>query len=204
MEGAQVPWAFRKAFHLMREGRPGPVHIDLPIEVQREVIEYDPDADGPPEVVKPNRGAIEKALAMLLDAERPLIVTGGGVSFVEIAREWDRAARIRRRNAWVAKVAERKRTMLRSTDFEDVPIKSRSGCSRRSTACSTRTAGFVTAIGLGQIASGQLQRITKPRNYIICGQAGPVGWTSRPRSAPSSPIRKPRSWRSAATTRSSS
>ena len=106
MEGAQVPWVFHKAFQVMREGRPGPVHIDLPIDVQREVIEYDPDADGPLEVVKPNRGAIEKALAMLLDAERPLIVTGGGVSFVEIAREWDRAGRIRRRNAWVAKGAD--------------------------------------------------------------------------------------------------
>jgi tartronate-semialdehyde synthase len=30
----------------MREGRPGPVHTDLPIDVQREVIEYDPEADG--------------------------------------------------------------------------------------------------------------------------------------------------------------
>src|SRR5712672_4765352 len=30
MEAAQVPWAFRHAFHLMRSGRPGPVHIDLP------------------------------------------------------------------------------------------------------------------------------------------------------------------------------
>jgi tartronate-semialdehyde synthase len=29
---------------------------------------------------------------------------------------------------------------------------------------------------LGQIASGQFQRINKPRNYIICGQAGPLGW----------------------------
>jgi tartronate-semialdehyde synthase len=81
MEGAQVPWVFRKAFQVMREGRPGPVHIDLPIDVQREVIEYDPEADGPLEVVKPkpNRGAVERALAMLLEAERPLLVAGGGV-----------------------------------------------------------------------------------------------------------------------------
>ena len=35
MEGAQVPWVFRKAFQLMRSGRPGPVHIDLPIDVQK-------------------------------------------------------------------------------------------------------------------------------------------------------------------------
>ncbi|MDQ2858509.1 MAG: thiamine pyrophosphate-dependent enzyme, partial [Candidatus Eremiobacteraeota bacterium] len=31
-------------------------------------------------------------------------------------------------------------------------------------------------IGLYQILSGQLQKINKPRNYIICGQAGPLGW----------------------------
>jgi len=34
----------------------------------------------------------------------------------------------------------------------------------------------VTAIGLYQIASGQFQKINKPRNYIVCGQAGPLGW----------------------------
>ena len=41
MEAAQVPWAFRHAFHLMRSGRPGPVHIALPLDVQKEIIEYD-------------------------------------------------------------------------------------------------------------------------------------------------------------------
>jgi tartronate-semialdehyde synthase len=290
MEGAQVPWAFRKAFQLMREGRPGPVHIDLPIDVQKEIIEYDPAADGPLEVIrpKPNRAAVEKALAMLLDAERPLLVAGGGVinaeasdllvefaeltntpvvptlmgwgsipddhrlhagmvglqtqhrygnatflesdfvlgignrwanrhtgstevyrrgrrfihvdveptqigrvfgpdigivadarealaMFVEIAREWDRAGRIRRRNAWVATVAERKRTMLRRTDFDNVPLKPQRVFQEINQVFDENTR-FVTAIGLGQIASGQFQRITKPRNYIICGQAGPLGW----------------------------
>jgi tartronate-semialdehyde synthase len=34
----------------------------------------------------------------------------------------------------------------------------------------------VTAIGLYQIASGQFQKVNKPRNYIVCGQAGPLGW----------------------------
>jgi tartronate-semialdehyde synthase len=290
MEGAQVPWAFRKAFQLMREGRPGPVHIDLPIDVQKEIIEYDPAADGPLEVIrpKPNRAAVEKALAMLLDAERPLLVAGGGVinaeasdllvefaeltntpvvptlmgwgsipddhrlhagmvglqtqhrygnatflesdfvlgignrwanrhtgstevyrrgrrfihvdveptqigrvfgpdigivadarealaMFVEIARDWDRAGRIRRRNAWVATVAERKRTMLRRTDFDNVPLKPQRVFQEINQVFDENTR-FVTAIGLGQIASGQFQRITKPRNYIICGQAGPLGW----------------------------
>src|SRR3990170_185864 len=81
MEGAQVPRAFRYAFHLMRSGRPGPVLIDLPLDVQKEIIEYDPDSDFPLEVFKPrpHRKQIEKALDMMMAAQRPLIFSGGGV-----------------------------------------------------------------------------------------------------------------------------
>ena len=43
MEPAQVPRAFQQAFHLMRSGRPGPVLIDLPFDVQMAEIEFDPD-----------------------------------------------------------------------------------------------------------------------------------------------------------------
>jgi len=35
---------------------------------------------------------------------------------------------------------------------------------------------FVTCIGLNQIWSGQLQKISKPRHYLDCGGAGPLGW----------------------------
>jgi tartronate-semialdehyde synthase len=35
---------------------------------------------------------------------------------------------------------------------------------------------FVTAIGLYQIWSGQFQEVFRPRHYLICGQAGPLGW----------------------------
>ncbi|HEY4442297.1 MAG TPA: thiamine pyrophosphate-binding protein, partial [Candidatus Elarobacter sp.] len=81
MEGAQVPYVFRKAFQLMRSGRPGPVHIDLPIDVQREIINYDPDADEPlaVEQARPGRKAIAKTLDLLLAAERPVIIAGGGI-----------------------------------------------------------------------------------------------------------------------------
>src|SRR6478736_672877 len=41
-EPAQVPGTFQKAFHLMRSGRPGPVLIDLPFDVQMAEIEFDP------------------------------------------------------------------------------------------------------------------------------------------------------------------
>jgi tartronate-semialdehyde synthase len=35
---------------------------------------------------------------------------------------------------------------------------------------------IVTAIGLYQIFSGQFQKTYKPRHYLCCGQAGPLGW----------------------------
>jgi tartronate-semialdehyde synthase len=81
LEPAQVPGVFQQAFHLMRSGRPGPVLIDLPLDVQLAEIEFDPETYTPLPVYKPaaSRAQIEKALAMLAAAERPVIVAGGGV-----------------------------------------------------------------------------------------------------------------------------
>ena len=81
LEPAQVPGAFQQAFHLMRSGRPGPVLIDLPIDVQLAEIDFDPETYEPLPVYKPaaTRAQIEKAMAMLAEAERPLIVAGGGI-----------------------------------------------------------------------------------------------------------------------------
>ncbi|HEX3198406.1 MAG TPA: glyoxylate carboligase [Propionibacteriaceae bacterium] len=81
LEPAQVPGAFQQAFHLMRSGRPGPVLIDLPFDVQMAEIDFDPDTYTPLPVYKPvaNRAQVDKALDMLLAAERPLIVAGGGI-----------------------------------------------------------------------------------------------------------------------------
>ena len=81
LEPAQVPGAFQQAFHLMRSGRPGPVLIDLPFDVQMAEIEFDPDTYRRCRSYKPaaTRAQVEKALDMLADAERPLIVAGGGI-----------------------------------------------------------------------------------------------------------------------------
>jgi tartronate-semialdehyde synthase len=80
-EPAQVPGAFAQAFHLMRSGRPGPVLIDLPFDVQLAEIDFDLGTYQPLPVYKPaaTRAQIAKALDMLAAAERPLIVAGGGV-----------------------------------------------------------------------------------------------------------------------------
>ncbi|MCU0868870.1 MAG: glyoxylate carboligase [Burkholderiales bacterium] len=80
-EPAQVPQVFQQAFHLMRSGRPGPVLIDLPIDVQLAEIEFDIDTYEPLPAFKPaaTRRQIERALTLLNAAERPLIVAGGGI-----------------------------------------------------------------------------------------------------------------------------
>ncbi|MFY9915800.1 MAG: glyoxylate carboligase [Nocardioidaceae bacterium] len=81
LEPAQIPGAFQQAFHLMRSGRPGPVLLDLPFDVQMTEIDFDPDTYEPLPVYKPkaSRAQMEKVLAMLAAAERPLIVAGGGI-----------------------------------------------------------------------------------------------------------------------------
>src|SRR4030095_11613694 len=75
-EPAQVPGTFQQAFHLMRSGRPGPVLIDLPFDVQMAEIEFDIDTYEPLSVYKPaaSRKQIERALEMLSGAAKPLIV----------------------------------------------------------------------------------------------------------------------------------
>ena len=81
LEPAQVPGTFQQAFHLMRSGRPGPVLVDLPIDVQMAEIEFDVETYEPLPVYKPRatRAQVEKALDMLAGAERPLVVAGGGI-----------------------------------------------------------------------------------------------------------------------------
>ena len=81
MEAAQVPGAFQRAFHIMRSGRPGPVLLDLPIDVQLGEIDFDINTYEPLPVSRPRatRAQAERALDLLLAAERPVIVSGGGV-----------------------------------------------------------------------------------------------------------------------------
>jgi tartronate-semialdehyde synthase len=88
-EPALVPRVFQQAFHIMRSGRPGPVLIDLPNDVQMGEIEFDDETYEPLPVYKPaaTRRQIEKAMAMLAEAERPLIVAGGGIINADASRQ---------------------------------------------------------------------------------------------------------------------
>jgi tartronate-semialdehyde synthase len=87
---ANVPWVFREAFKVMREGRPGPVLIDLPVDVQKAQIEYDPDTDSPLPIfrMQPSEKQIRKTLEMLMEAERPVMLLGGGVILADATREF--------------------------------------------------------------------------------------------------------------------
>lgn len=80
-EPYQVPIIMREAFRVAREGRPGPVLIDLPLDVQLADIAYDPESDAPLPITKPkpDRGQIGRAIDLLLAAEKPVLIVGGGV-----------------------------------------------------------------------------------------------------------------------------
>ena len=67
-----------------------------------------------------------------------------------------------------------------------------------------RDTRYVSTIGLSQIAGGQFLHVYKPRNWINCGQAGPLGWTIPATLGVVTAIRTRRWWRCRATTTSSS
>ncbi|MDA9014666.1 glyoxylate carboligase [Porticoccaceae bacterium] len=290
-EPALVPRVFQKAFHVMRSSRPGPVLIDLPIDVQLAEIEFDIDSYEPMPAYRPkaSKTQIEKALTMLNKAERPLIVSGGGVInadasdklqefaeitgipviptlmgwgtipddhplmagmvglqtshrygnatmlasdfvfgignrwanrhtgsvdvytkdrkfihidieptqigrvfepdygivsdagaaldlLIEMANQWKSQGILRDRSNWVAECQSRKSELLRKTSFEETPIKPQKVYAEMNSAFG-KEACYVTTIGLSQIAGAQFLHVYKPRHWINCGQAGPLGWT---------------------------
>ena len=291
LEPAQVPRAFQQAFQLMRSSRPGPVLIDLPIDVQMSEIEFDPDTYESLPAYKPSasRAQIEKALTLLNEADKPLLVAGGGVInsdasdllvefaeltgvpvvptlmgwgtipddhplmagmvglqtshrygnatmlasdfvmgignrwanrhtgsieaytkdrkfvhvdieptqigrifgpdygivsdakaalelFIAVAKEWRAEGKLKDRGAWAEECQERKQTLLRKTHFDDVPVKPQRVYEEMNKVFG-KNVRYVTAIGLSQIAGAQFLHVYKPRHWINCGQAGPLGWT---------------------------
>ena len=290
-EPALVPMIFQQAFHVMRSGRPGPVLIDLPIDVQMAEIEFDDTFYVPLAVYRPavTRAQAEHALAMLNGSERPVIVAGGGIInadasdllvqfaeltgipviptlmgwgsipddhdlmagmvglqtshrygnatflesdfvfgignrwanrhtgsvevytkgrkfihvdieptqigrvfgpdfgivsdakaalaiFIDVAREMKEAGTLRDRHVWAARCLHRKNSMLRKSHFDAVPLKPQRVYEEMNQVFGRDTC-YVTTIGLSQIAGAQFLKVYEPRNWINCGQAGPLGWT---------------------------
>ena len=289
-EPGQLVWTFREAFRIAQEGRRGPVLIDLPLDVQKSGLEvdFDPERGGPLRHIakpEPRPGAIRRAIEMILEAERPILMPGGGVIIADAAEElvelaeylqipvsptymgkgvipedhplymgivglqtqqryanalflesdlvvgignrWadrhtgdletyrgDRkfihvdidprqegrvfppdlavisdaklaleamlltardATAEREPDEWVERVEELRSTLLRKMDFDDAPVKPQRAFLEMNEFFDGDEI-IVTAIGLYQIFSGQFQKTYKPRHYLCCGQAGPLGW----------------------------
>jgi tartronate-semialdehyde synthase len=290
-EPGLVPRSFQQAFHLMRSGRPGPVLIDLPFDVQMAEIEFDIDTYEPLPVYKPqaSRKQIERAMDMLMAAEKPLIVAGGGIInadasdlliefaeicgipviptlmgwgsiaddhplmagmvglqtshrygnasmlaadfvigignrwanrhtgspevyckgrtfihidieptqigrvfnpdlgivsdaaaalqlLIQVARERKHTGRLKDFTEWASRCAERKALMHRKSHFTETPIKPMRVYEEMNKVF-TRDTVYVSTIGLSQIAGAQFLNVFGPRQWINCGQAGPLGWT---------------------------
>jgi acetolactate synthase-1/2/3 large subunit len=83
-EAAEIPRTIKTAFHIATTGRPGPVLIDLPKDVQNEVAQMDfsekIELRGYKPSLDPHPLQIKKAAALLAKAEKPLILAGGGVT----------------------------------------------------------------------------------------------------------------------------
>ena len=83
--------AVKKAFHIARTGRPGPVLVDVPKDVTAASCDFESPDDvnmrsyNP--VIKGHPGQVKKAAQLLLEAKRPMIYTGGGVILSEAASQ---------------------------------------------------------------------------------------------------------------------
>jgi acetolactate synthase I/II/III large subunit len=79
----EIPRAIHEAFYLARSGRPGPVLVDVPQDLSRAEIEYEPVTDirlpGYQPTVEGNQKQIRQAAKALAAARRPVIYAGGGV-----------------------------------------------------------------------------------------------------------------------------
>ena len=92
----QVPAAMRRAFSQLKNGRPGPVMVELPrdvldLDIGSETLDHRP--------VRPTRGApaahdVDEAARLLLDASCPVILAGQGVLYAEASDELVRLAEL--------------------------------------------------------------------------------------------------------------
>jgi acetolactate synthase-1/2/3 large subunit len=87
----EIPRAIHEAFYVARTGRPGPVIVDIPVDLSRADIPYEPVSDvhlpGYQPTTDGNAKQIRQAAKALAAARRPVIYAGGGVVSAEAARE---------------------------------------------------------------------------------------------------------------------
>lgn len=89
MKAEDVPVMLKEAFTLMKNGKPGPVVIDYPLDVQMAEIEFNIDDYEPASTVPiyPDMKDIDKAIDLLETAASPVIIMGGGVILSECEKD---------------------------------------------------------------------------------------------------------------------
>src|SRR3954466_7208639 len=87
----EIPRVLHEAFHVARTGRPGPVVVDIPTDLSKADIPYEPVTDvhlpGYQPTTEGNVKQIRQAANALASARRPVIYAGGGVILAEAAAE---------------------------------------------------------------------------------------------------------------------
>jgi acetolactate synthase-1/2/3 large subunit len=87
----ELPRTIHEAFHIARTGRPGPVVVDIPQDLSRADIDYQPVSDvrlpGYQPTTEGNQKQIRLAAKALANARRPVIYAGGGVISANAAAE---------------------------------------------------------------------------------------------------------------------
>ena len=90
----QVIDVMRRAFHNIKNGRPGPVVVEVPADISSSQISFDINSYKPPTKAyhAPSNSDISKAVEKLLTAKNPLIVAGQGVLFSRSTKELQKLA----------------------------------------------------------------------------------------------------------------
>ena len=97
---ADIPRIIKEAFHIARTGRPGPVLIDVPKDVQLNLVsgevDYDPEMNLPgyhPEVRRVHPNQIRAILKAIRESKKPIFYAGGGIIQANAAEEFTKFAR---------------------------------------------------------------------------------------------------------------
>ena len=89
LQANQVANVMRRAFHNLRNGRPGPVIVEIPSDVGQQEIPDETVAYSPPKRMPqaPSNGAVKDAVSLLLNANKPVIWSGMGVMMAQATEE---------------------------------------------------------------------------------------------------------------------
>lgn len=93
LDANDLPQTIREAFLIAKSGRPGPVLIDIPKDVQQQMVSPDfdakPDLPGLPKIPHASDEELVKLLEMVSQAKKPVIYAGGGIIAAEASKELD-------------------------------------------------------------------------------------------------------------------